>query len=444
MANTFTQARLTLPADQTLAAIVSLIRQNAGENYFVYERAPRWYIGLGKKAQLTISPDGSQAMIESAQGTASAAIKTSLATCARQFTAQYAAQGQRVFGMAGFNYAAKIRNLAFTPGSWPLLSLTVVRDELIIEEGEVTIYAENEARCQRLCQQLQAILPTEQGKPVQADLTAQGDDYQQRVNRALEEIALGDYTKVIVARALVMPHKIDMSATLWRGRLANTPARSFLLKQGELEATGFSPEMVVTVEKGFVTSEPLAGTRARSDSAGENVHNRAELQSDSKEIVEHVISVKAAIEELELLCCAQSVVVSDLMSVRERGSVQHLGSQVRGELAPGYDAWDAFDVLFPAITASGIPKIPALEAILRLEAVPRELYSGAVLMLEGEQLFEAALVLRSAFQDQQRSWIQAGAGVIAQSNALRELTETCEKLSSVAPFLVRREENDKN
>lgn len=263
---------------------------------------------------------------------------------------------------------------------------------------------------------------------------------------------MGDYTKVIVARALVMPHKIDMSATLWRGRLANTPARSFLLKQGELEATGFSPEMVVTVENGFVTSEPLTGTRARSDSAGENVHNRAELQSDSKEIVEHVISVKAAIEELELLCCAQSVVVSDLMSVRERGSVQHLGSQVRGELAPGHDAWDAFDVLFPAITASGIPKIPALEAILRLEAVPRELYeavprelySGAVLMLEGEQLFEAALVLRSAFQDQQHSWIQAGAGVIAQSNALRELTETCEKLSSVAPFLVRCEENDKD
>lgn len=89
--------------------------------------------------------------------------------------------------MAGFNYAAKIRNLAFTPGSWPLLSLTVVRDELIIEEGEVTIYAESEARCQ----QLQAILPTKQGKPVQAELTAQGDDYQQRVNRALKEIALG-------------------------------------------------------------------------------------------------------------------------------------------------------------------------------------------------------------------------------------------------------------
>lgn len=103
-----------------------------------------------------------------------------------------------------------------------------------------------------------------------------------------------------------------------------------------------------------------------------------------------------------------------------------LGSQVCGKLASGRDAWDAFDVLFPAITASGIPKIPALAAILRLEAAPRELYSGAILMLEGDRSFEAALVLRSAFQDAQRSWIQAGAGVIAQSNALRELTETCE------------------
>lgn len=152
--------------------------------------------------------------------------------------------------------------------------------------------------------------------------------------------------------------------------------------------------------------------------------------------MEDVISVKEAIGELETLCVRDSVAVTDLMSVRERGSVQHLGSQVCGKLASGRDAWDAFDVLFPAITASGIPKLPALAAILRLEAMPRELYSGAILMLEGDRSFEAALVLRSAFQDAQRNWIQAGAGVIAQSNALRELTETCEKLSSVAPYLV--------
>lgn len=227
-----------------------------------------------------------------------------------------------------------------------------------------------------------------------------------------------------------------MPATLWCGRMSNTPARSFLLQQGAFAATGFSPEMMVTVEQDIVTSEPLAGTRTLSCLAIEDACNRAELQSDSKEIVEHVISVKAAIGELETLCVRDSVTVTDLMSVRERGSVQHPGSQVCGKQASGRDAWDALDVLFPAITASGIPKLPALTAILCLEAVPRELYSGAILMLEGARSFEASLVLRSAFQDEHKSWIQAGAGVIAQSNALRELTETCEKLSSVAPYLV--------
>ncbi|WOA52084.1 salicylate synthase [Dickeya solani] len=436
MTETRTELRLNMPVDQMLAAIVSLIRQNPTEDYYVYERPPCWYVGLGKRASLTLSPDGTQATTESEEGCQTVPVTSSLAYYARQFHAQHARAGQRVFGMAGFNYAACIRGLPFPAGEWPLLSLLVPRDELVFAAGEVRIMAQSADQCQRIAQQLQDIFPAPADGALLADLTAQGKDYQQRVTRALEEIAAGEYTKVIVSRALTLSERIDLPATLWRGRMSNTPARSFLLQQGAFAATGFSPEMVVTVEQGIVTSEPLAGTRALSGAADEDTYNRAELQSDSKEIVEHVISVKAAIEELETLCKRDSVAVTDLMSVRERGSVQHLGSQVRGELASGRDAWDAFDVLFPAITASGIPKNPALAAILRLEAVPRELYSGAILMLEDDQLFEAALVLRSAFQDAKRSWIQAGAGVIAQSNALRELTETCEKLSSVAPYLV--------
>ncbi|KXG52665.1 ADC synthase [Penicillium griseofulvum] len=96
--------------------------------------------------------------------------------------------------------------------------------------------------------------------------------------------------------------------------------------------------------------------------------------------------------------------------------------------------WDAFDVVFPSITASGIPKLAALKAIQRLDQ-PRELYSGAVIMIEDLE-FEAALVLRTVFQDQNRAWIQAGAGVISQSNPERELMETHEKLASIAPFVI--------
>ncbi len=124
------------------------------------------------------------------------------------------------------------------------------------------------------------------------------------------------------------------------------------------------------------------------------------------------------------------------MSIKHRGSVQHLGSRVTGRLSQEADAWSAFDVLFPSITASGIPKDSALQAISRLETRPRELYSGAILLLDGKDFFEATLCLRTVFQDPTKQWIQAGAGIISQSNPERELTETGEKLASIAPYIV--------
>jgi len=124
------------------------------------------------------------------------------------------------------------------------------------------------------------------------------------------------------------------------------------------------------------------------------------------------------------------------MTVKERGSVQHLGSSVLGQLSPTADPWSVFNVLFPSITASGIPKNAAIEAIDRLETRPRELYSGAVLLIDTkDDFFEATLCLRIVLQDATNSWIQAGAGIIAQSDPEREFTETCEKMASTAPYV---------
>lgn len=155
-------------------------------------------------------------------------------------------------------------------------------------------------------------------------------------------------------------------------------------------------------------TEPLAGTRSLTGTDEEVEKRRRELLGDSKEIVEHVPSVKAAREGLDGLCLRGSVVVEDLMSIGERGSVQHLGYSVSGRLLPEKDGWDAFDILFLAIAASGIPKDNALEAIHRLEARPRELYLGVIRLLEGTESFEATLDLRTVFRDQSRRWIQAG------------------------------------
>lgn len=163
MTDTRSELRLNLPAERTLAAIVSLIRQNPTEDYYVYERPPCWYVGLGKRASLTLSSDGSQAITESEEGCRTAPVTSSLAHYARQFRAQHAGAGQRVFGMAGFNYAACIRGIAFPPGEWPLLSLLVPRDELVFDAGEVTILAHSADQCRHLARQLQDISPAPAG-----------------------------------------------------------------------------------------------------------------------------------------------------------------------------------------------------------------------------------------------------------------------------------------
>jgi salicylate synthase len=233
-------------------------------------------------------------------------------------------------------------------------------------------------------------------------------------------------------------HPIDIIGTYAVGRRANSPARSFLFSLDDRCAAGFSPETVVEVtNNGIVRTQPLAGTRARTGTPETDNALRTELLRDSKEIFEHAISVKVAYDELINLCGDSVVEVTEFMVVCERGTVQHLASSVRGKLDDAQDAWDAFAALFPAVTASGVPKQSAYSVIRELESTERGLYSGAVVAYDSDGSMDAALILRTVFQQDGRTWLRAGAGIVEQSRPERELTETCEKLSSVARHLVR-------
>ena len=430
---------LILPLNQILPTIVEMLSQLKGEDYYVYERHTCWYLALGQRASLTVDAAGEQATTVTAHGIDTARVKGSPAEHARRFLAAHGGDNQRIYGEAGFHYALCVQEECYKPGRWPVLSLTVPREELIFCDNGVTILAADAQRCRQLSDWVLSAVAIAKQRGVDTrlahvnDLPCEQGDYCQRVRQAIDEIHHAHYSKVILARMVALKQPIDMAATLLRGRQANAPVRTFLLRQEEREAVGFCPELVMTVEQDRVSTDTLAGTCAQHQGSDGTV---AHSLNDDKEIIEHVMSVKAAVDEMKGVCQPQSVVINDLMSVRQRGNVQHLGSRVSGKLGNGKDAWDAFDALFPAITATGVPKRAALSAIVRLESVPRELYSGAILWLEGNTHFEAALVLRSAFQDSHQRWLQAGAGVIAQSSPVRELTETQEKLDSIAPYLV--------
>ncbi|ETB16162.1 hypothetical protein O983_27690, partial [Mycobacterium avium 09-5983] len=155
--------------------------------------------------------------------------------------------------------------------------------------------------------------------------------------------------------------------------------------------------------------------------------------------VEHAISVRSSLQEMAEIAEPGTAVVTDFMTVRERGSVQHLGSTVSGRLGTSNDRMDALEALFPAVTASGIPKAGGVEAILRLDEGPRGLYSGAVVMVSADGALDAALTLRAAYEHDGRTWLRAGAGIIEESTPEREFEETCEKLSTLAPYLIARQ-----
>ncbi|MEU8040385.1 salicylate synthase [Streptosporangium sp. NPDC049078] len=320
-----------------------------------------------------------------------------------------------------------------------LAHLVVPRTEVRVEAGRALVVSMDAEEAERVAELLSGqVVPGSPSSPSPVDVRTGGDLYRSRVAQAISEIDAGLYEKVIVSRRLPIPFPVDVVATYACGRAANTPARSFLLDLEGFQAAGFSPEVLAGVDgHGTVTTQPLAGTRAFGQ--GENVDSRTrhELENDPKEIFEHAVSVRASQDELYRVCVPGTVRVTGFMAVKERGSVQHLGSSVSGELAPGRTGWDALDALFPGVTASGIPKPAAVDAIARLEE-PRGLYAGAVLAVSHDGAMDAALVLRAVYSENGRAWLRAGAGIVSGSTPEREYEETCEKLSSIAPYVVPR------
>ena len=346
---------------------------------------------------------------------------------------------EQAFGWITFEFGAYRFGLQYrlAPQA-PLARVFWPRTRIVITDDTVRLFDAEDRHRETVDRLLSEGLPAAPS-PSAIDVGADTTDYRRRVGAAIDEIAAGDYHKVILSRCLDVPFALDFPSTYRLARQHNTPARSFLLRLGGFRALGYSPEVVAAVhDDGVVVTEPLAGTRALGRGAALDRQARDELESDGKEIVEHAMSVRSSLREITEVAEPGSAAVIDFMAVRERGSVQHLGSTVTGRLDAFKDRMDALEALFPAVTASGIPKAASLDAILRLDESPRELYSGAVVMFSADGGLDAALTLRTAYERDGRTWLRAGAGIIGASDPDREFEETCEKLTTLAPHLVAR------
>jgi len=345
----------------------------------------------------------------------------------------------RAYGWVGFELSYLLHGMPDAAGDAILAHLVVPAREARLTRQNADLRALRIDDLATLCGRVDTLgaAPALAAGDDMADEMVDYNAYCRRVSAAVEDIRANRFRKVILSRVVPVPGGADLVATYQAGRRGNTPARSFLLSLGDLRATGFSPETVVEVRPdGTVTTQPLAGTRALSGAPGVDAALRAELLNDPKEIFEHAVSVHGAQEELRSVCVDGSVLVEEFMSVSRRGSVQHLASRLTGRLAPTRNRWHAMAGLFPAVTASGLPKPAACAAIHRYEPEPRDLYGGAVIVADADGSLDAALVLRTVFQRNGRTWLRAGAGVVEQSTPEREFEETREKLRSISRFLV--------
>ncbi|MGN9840970.1 salicylate synthase [Nonomuraea sp. H19] len=430
------ETRVPLSDDPTLVA-ARLARSGPHADYVVYESGGTWSYASGCRAELTLDRDGARLRQEGADEVFMPWDGRPL----RQVTSlldAVAVPAWRAYGWATFELSyAKDGRLDYV-GDGRLLHLVVPAAEARIAHGRAHLRAADQETLTALLDAVTGAVPAPAAEPKPLDVRGTGEEaYRSIVENAVGEINAGELHKVILSRVVQVDEDVDLVGTYVAGRNGNNPARSFLLNLGGIEACGFSPEIVVKVSPdGTVVSQPLAGTRALTTDLIVNEQLRSDLLGSAKEVYEHAISVKVGTDELVDVCVPGSVEVPEFMAIKERGSVQHLASRVAGRLAPGCDAWDAFGAVFPAVTASGVPKDAAYNAIRKHEAEPRGLYSGAVLTVDHNGEMDAALVLRSAYRVDGRTWLRAGAGIVGQSTPDREYEETCEKLESVARYLV--------
>ncbi|MEU3914338.1 salicylate synthase [Streptomyces sp. NPDC029721] len=428
-------------AQEPLDIAVGLAASGLSTTSVVHEAPGEWSVALGVAAEVVV--DATSVRCTSLGVTREEPWSGDPLAVVREFLSGLQISDWTAYGWCAFELSHAVAGMTVDEGT--LLHLVVPETELRLTGSRIHLRSLTSSALtaaeEALARIAAGIAPTAPAasQPVRVDLENGAETYRHSVASLIEEIRAGKLQKAILSREVPVTADVDFPASYRKGRLENTPARSFLLEMGGLSCFGFSPETVVEVSADRrVSSQPLAGTRALTGDADLDRKLREDLLSDPKELHEHAISVKVAVDELIGPCEPDSVVVEEYMSVKERGSVQHLASRVVGRMPEDASPWDGFAAVFPAVTASGVPKLPAYQAIQRHEQSRRGPYAGAVLKVSEDGSMDAALVLRSVYAQDGRTWLRAGAGIVGHSHPDRELEETREKLRCVATSLLAR------
>jgi anthranilate synthase component 1 len=286
-----------------------------------------------------------------------------------------------------------------------------------------------------------AVLEPADAPPVESNMRS--GVFADGVERIREHIRAGDAFQVVLAQRFELATDVD-ALDLYRVLRATNPSPYMYLlrfagRESPFDVVGSSPEALVTVTGASAVVHPPAGTRPRGATPEEDVRLAEGLLADPKERAEHVMLVDLARNDLGRVCVPGTVEVPDFMRVEHYSHVMHLVSTVAGEVAPEHDALDVFDATFPAGTVSGAPKPRAMEIIESLEPTRRALYAGTVGYVDASGDMDMAIAIRTAVLHQGRAYVQAGAGIVADSNPATEEAETRHKARAVLSAIATAE-----
>ena len=251
--------------------------------------------------------------------------------------------------------------------------------------------------------------------------------FQSMVVRAKEYIVAGDIIQVVLSQRFQRDSTAD-PVDLYRAlRHVNPSPYLFFLRLGEMHLIGSSPEVMVRLEEGIAELKPIAGTRRRGKNEQEDRQLADELLQDPKERAEHVMLVDLGRNDLGRIARIGSVQVGQLMAVERYSHVMHLVSDVQAQIAPEKDCFDVLKATFPAGTLSGAPKIRAMEIIAELEPTRRGPYGGAVGYISYDGNMDFCITIRTMLIRDGKIFLQAGAGIVADSDPETEYKETLGK-----------------
>jgi anthranilate synthase component 1 len=306
----------------------------------------------------------------------------------------------------------------------------------VVDRDVDRAYDEACARIEALLERLRRPAIAATGAHAQGPLEVRTDhtreEFERSVERAKEYVRAGDIIQVVLSQRFEARAPGADPFDVYRAlRTLNPSPYMFYLCFPEVALAGASPEVLVRVEGRTVETRPIAGTRPRGTTPEEDRRLEQELCADPKERAEHIMLLDLGRNDLGRVCQAGTLAVPERMIVERYSHVMHLVSGVRGTLAPGRDGFDALRAAFPAGTLSGAPKVRAMEIIEEMERSRRGPYGGAVGYLGYGGNVDLCIAIRTLFALGERFIVQAGAGIVADSDPAAEYQETVNKARAV-------------